>query len=124
MWSEVFCAVRRSERADQLCAAFGDVAVVGIGLALVVRASAVGLDGELTFALGAKRHVVLQGCGFAHYGGAGGGAGDLAAVIGFIAQADDATALMLHGWSRTLWLKRKIFNVTDSRWFCCVQLAG
>lgn len=64
-------------------------------MVLAGAAAAVGLDGELAFALGALRHVAFERYAFAHGFESVAGGNHFAAVGGFVAEADDGAALFV-----------------------------
>ena len=71
--------------------------MIGDLLAVVLAgaAAAVGLDGELAFALGALRHVAFERDAFAHGLERVAGGDHFAAVGGFVTDADDGAALFV-----------------------------
>ena len=81
---------------DQAGAAGRGIAVIGVRLAHVFCACAVRRDGKAALALGAEGCIVGQRRRLPHDGAAGRCAGNLAAVIGCIAEPDDATSCMFH----------------------------
>ena len=81
---------------SQVGAAFGQVAVIGVGSPFVSGTLTIRLDREFTFALGAIRHIVGQCCYLAKYDRSRRGIDDIPAVIGFVINADNASPLVLH----------------------------